>query len=41
MQRLKLIWCLLCLTLPVLPLQPGLPCLLLLLAWQWAKLDWR
>lgn len=40
MQRLKLSWCLLCLTLPVVPLQLGLPCLLLLLAWLWAKLDW-
>ncbi len=37
MQRLKLSWCLLCLTLLVMPRQLGLPCLLLLLAWLWAK----
>lgn len=40
MQQLKLSWCLLCVILPEVPLQLGLPCLLLLLEWRWAKLDW-
>ena len=40
MQQLKLSQCLLCLTRPVLPVQLGLPCLLLLLAWRRAKVDW-